>query len=51
MFRIGRRAAPVGYLGLALVSPLLIHVTFALFLGWNEYLPFLLVPSLAEVLG
>jgi hypothetical protein len=50
VFRM-RPARTALYLGLALVSPLLIHVTFALFLGWNEYLPFLLVPSLAEVLG
>ena len=33
------------------MSPPLIHVVFAFFLGWNEYLPFLPIPSLAEVLG
>jgi len=33
-----------------LVAPL-IHVVFAFFLGWTEYMPFIPVPSLREVLG
>jgi hypothetical protein len=33
-----------------LVAPL-IHVVFAFFLGWTEYMPFIPVPSLRDVLG
>ena len=33
------------------LSAPLIHVAFALFLGWDEYMPFLPVPSLAEILA
>ncbi|MGH7567037.1 MAG: hypothetical protein ACREK2_09430 [Gemmatimonadota bacterium] len=39
------------YLVLSFLSAPLIHATFALFLGWDEYMPFLPVPSLAEILA
>lgn len=39
------------YLILAVFSAPLIHVLFSLFLGWNEYMPFLPVPSLTALLG
>ena len=39
------------YLPLALLVAPAIHVAFSLLLGWNEYMPFLPVPSLAELLG
>lgn len=48
-FRMTRREA-VPYLALAfLVSPV-IHAAFSFFLGWKEYMPFLPVPSLADLL-
>jgi hypothetical protein len=34
------------YLPLALVMAPAIHVLFSFFLGWNEYMPFIPVPSL-----
>jgi hypothetical protein len=37
------------YLPLALLVAPAIHVAFSLFLGWKEYIPFLPVPSLAEL--
>lgn len=39
------------YLVLSFLSAPFIHVAFALFLGWDEYMPFLPVPSLAEILA
>jgi hypothetical protein len=39
------------YLVLALISAPLIHVLFAFFLGWNEYMPFIPIPSLASLLA
>lgn len=39
------------YLVLAALSAPLIHVAFSFFLGWGEYMPFLPVPSLADLLG
>jgi uncharacterized membrane protein len=39
------------YLPLALLMAPAIHVTFSLLLGWKEYMPFLAVPSLAELFG
>jgi hypothetical protein len=50
VFRM-RPARTAGYLLLALLSAPLIHAVFAFFLGWDEYMPFLRVPSLAELLG
>ena len=50
VFRMhGKRIAL--YLLLALISAPLIHVLFAFFLGWNEYMPFIPIPSLASLLG
>ena len=39
------------YLGLAAVSAPLIHVLFAFFLGWHEYMPFITIPSLGSLLS
>ena len=39
------------YLVLSFLSAPLIHLVFAFFLAWNEYMPFLPVPSLAELLA
>jgi hypothetical protein len=38
------------YLLLAFLSSPVIHVTFSLFLGWKEYMPFIPVPSIQELL-
>lgn len=39
------------YLLLSFLSAPFIHAAFAFFLGWNEYMPFIPVPSLAELLA
>ena len=39
------------YLGLAFLSSPAIHVVFSLLLDWHEYMPFIAVPSLRELLG
>jgi uncharacterized protein (DUF983 family) len=39
------------YLVLAFLSSPAIHVAFSFFLGWHEYMPFLKVPSIHELLG
>lgn len=39
------------YLVLAFLSSPAIHVAFSLFLGWHEYMPFLPVPSLKQLLA
>lgn len=39
------------YLTLAFLSAPAIHVAFAVFLGWNEYMPFIPVPSLRQLLA
>ncbi|MBC3813235.1 hypothetical protein [Undibacterium aquatile] len=39
------------YLILALFSSPMIHVMFSLVLGWKEYMPFIPVPSLRELLS
>jgi hypothetical protein len=50
VFRMrGREVA--SYLVLALLLAPMIHLAFSFFLGWKEYLPFLPVPSLAELFG
>lgn len=38
------------YLPLAMISAPLIHVLFSFFLGWNEYMPFIQVPSMQALL-
>lgn len=39
------------YLALAALSSPLIHVLFSFLLGWHDYLPFIHVPSLREILS
>lgn len=39
------------YLVLAFLSSPAIHVLFSLLLGWHDYMPFLSVPSLQELLN
>ena len=39
------------YIVLAIVMAPAVHVLFSLLLGWNEYMPFIPVPSLSELLG
>lgn len=39
------------YLVLAFLSSPVIHVLFSLFLGWHNYMPFVYVPSLHELLS
>jgi len=41
----------VRYVPLALFVAPAIHVSFSLLLGWKEYMPFIPVPSLAELFG
>jgi peptidoglycan/LPS O-acetylase OafA/YrhL len=47
-FRMRTREA-VEYLILAWCTSPLIHVLFAFFLGWKEYLPFIHVPAMWEL--
>ena len=39
------------YLVLAFLSAPAIHVAFSFFLGWHDYMPFIPVPALQELLG
>lgn len=39
------------YLPLALLAAPVIHVTFAFFFGWSEYMPFITVPALRDMIG
>lgn len=39
------------YLVLAALSAPLIHVLFSFFLGWDEYMPFIPIPSLASLIS
>lgn len=39
------------YLVLAVLIAPVIHVLFSFFLGWKEYMPFIPVPSLGELVG
>ena len=39
------------YLVLAFLSAPAIHIVFSFFLGWHDYMPFIHVPSLQELLG
>jgi hypothetical protein len=41
----------LGYVLLSALSAPLIHVLFSFFLGWDEYMPFIPVPSLASLIG
>ena len=49
-FRMARIEA-AEYFVLALLMAPVIHTGFSVFLGWKEYMPFLPVPSLSEILG
>lgn len=49
-FRLRRREL-AQYLALAFLSSPAIHVAFSLFLGWHEYMPFIPVPSLKQLLA
>jgi hypothetical protein len=49
-FRLQRREL-AHYLVLAFLSSPAIHVAFSLFLGWHEYMPFIPVPSLKQLLA
>ncbi|HEY9498649.1 MAG TPA: hypothetical protein VIQ78_06470 [Terrimesophilobacter sp.] len=46
-----RTRRTVLYLMLAALSAPLIHVIFAFFLGWNEYMPFIPIPSLWDLVA
>jgi hypothetical protein len=50
VFRTSPRRT-LAYVAAALLSAPLIHVVFAFLLGWNEYMPFIPIPSLASLLG
>ena len=49
VFRMRRTAVAI-YLPLAVLSAPAIHVLFSLLLGWNEYMPFIPVPSLRHLI-
>ena len=46
-----RRRERAEYLALAFLSSPAIHVAFSLLLGWKEYMPFIPVPSLEQLLA
>lgn len=46
-----RRGEVAAYLCAASLLPAVIHLGFSLVLGWKEYLPFWVVPSLRELLS
>jgi hypothetical protein len=50
VFRFGGRRTLL-YFVLALLSAPVIHLAFSLLLGWNEYMPFWHVPSVASLFG
>ena len=39
------------YVPMAILVAPLIHVAFSLLLGWTEYMPFIAVPSLHDLIG
>jgi hypothetical protein len=39
------------YVPMAMVVAPTIHVLFSFLLGWNEYMPFIPVPSIHELMG
>ena len=49
-FRFSSREL-VQYLVLAFLSSPAIHVVFSFLFGWHEYMPFIHVPSLRELMG
>ena len=48
-FKMSRREVPE-YLVLRFLSAPLIHLLFSFFVGWKDYMPFLEVPSLWELI-
>ena len=48
-FKMSRREVPE-YLVLSFLSAPLIHLLFSFFVGWKDYMPFLEVPSLWELI-
>ena len=48
-FKMSRREVPE-YLVLSFLSAPLIHLLFLFFVGWKDYMPFLEVPSLWELI-
>ena len=50
VFRFSLRRT-VLYLLLAWASAPVIHLAFSFFLGWNEYMPFWVVPSMSSLIG
>jgi len=50
VFRMNAREL-ARYLPLAMISAPFIHVLFSFFLGWNEYMPFIPVPSMQAFLN
>ena len=50
LFKISTKRTMI-YVVLAALSAPLIHAMFAFFLGWDEYMPFLPVPSLASLIA
>lgn len=49
-FKMSRREVPE-YVLLSFLSAPLVHLLFSFFVGWKDYMPFLEVPSLWELLG
>ena len=49
-FKMSRREVPE-YLLLSFLSAPVVHLFFSFFVGWKDYLPFLEVPSLWELVG
>ncbi|NJN44765.1 MAG: hypothetical protein HC806_08640 [Anaerolineae bacterium] len=49
-FKMSRREVPE-YLLLSFLSAPLVHLFFSFFVGWKDYMPFLEVPSLWELMG
>ena len=48
-FKMNRRQTP-RYLILSFLSAPLIHLFFSFFMGWKDYMPFVEIPSLWELL-
>lgn len=49
-FKMTRREVPE-YLLLSFLSAPLIHLGFSFFVGWNDYMPFIDIPSIWELAG
>lgn len=49
-FRMSRREVPE-YLFLSFLSAPVVHLFFSFFVGWKDYMPFMEIPSLWELLA